>query len=98
MKRDDFIFTIGYQGNTAIIDGKTKNKNAGAAYKELAENGLYKAAYCAVLESEDSSALADFLGMFNARVPGKPYGKEELSRLFGVFGVPEGITRTKLIG
>ena len=97
MKRDDFIFTIGYQGNTAIIDGKTQKKNAGASYKELAKNGQYKAAYCAVLESGDSSAVEDFVASFNALLPGKAYGKEELSRLFGVFGVPEGITRTKVI-
>jgi len=97
MKRDDFIFTIGYQGNTAIIDGGTRKKNAGASYKELAEKGLYKAAYCAVLESGDADSLQDFLSLFNARVPGKDYGKEELSRLFGVYGVPEGITRTRVV-
>jgi hypothetical protein len=98
MKRDDFIFTIGYQGNTAIIDGNTKKKNAAVSYKGLAEKGLYKAAYCAVLESGDAAALEDFVSLFNARVPGKLYGKDELSRLFGVYGIPEGIRRTQVIG
>ena len=97
MKRDDFLFTIGYQGNTAIIDGKTKAKNLRASYKELAEKGLYKAAYCAVLESKDPAAMEDFMAFFNARVPGKTYRQEDLSRLFGVYGVPEGITRTQII-
>jgi hypothetical protein len=97
MKNEDFIFTIGYQGNTAIIDGKTQKNNGGASYRELAERGLYKAAYCAVLESGDTAALDEFIAFFNARVPGRPYGKEELSRLFGVYGVPEGIKRTQVI-
>jgi hypothetical protein len=97
MKREDFIFTIGYQGNVAIIDGNAKKKNEGASYKALAEKGLYKAAYCAVLESGDAAALGEFVSFFNARVPGKPYEKEELSRLFGVYGIPEGIRRTQVI-
>ena len=97
MKRDDFIFTIGYQGNTAIIDGRTKRKHSGADFRKLAEGGLYKAAYCAVLESGDDGSLEEFVSFFNARVPGRPYSKEELSRLFGVYGVPEGISRTQVI-
>jgi hypothetical protein len=98
MKRDDFIFTIGYQGSVAIIDGKIRKGCVNASYKDLAEKGLYKAAYCAVLESGDAAALDDFLSFFNARVSGRPYGKEDLSRLFGVYGVPEEIKRTHVIG
>ena len=97
MKQKDFIFTIGYQGNTAIIDGKTKKKNSSASFRELAEKGLYKAAYCAVLDSGDENALEEFVSFFNSRVPGRPYNKDELSRLFGVYGVPEGIKRTQVI-
>ncbi|MDR1933883.1 MAG: hypothetical protein LBQ57_13805 [Spirochaetales bacterium] len=97
MKRDDFIFTIGYQGGVAIIDGNAKKKNSGASYKELAEKGLYKAAYCAVLEAGDAAALDEFIAFFNERVSGRTYGKEDLSRLFGVYGIPEGIARTQII-
>ena len=97
MKRDNFIFTIGYQGNTAVIDGNTRKQNSGASFRELAEKGLYKAAYCAVLDSGGGGELEEFISYFNARVPGRPYSKEDLSRLFGVYGVPEGITRTQVI-
>ena len=97
MKRDDFIFTIGYQGNTAVIDGNTKKANLRASFRELAEKGLYKAAYCAVLDSGGEGELEEFVRFFNSRVPGRPYSKEELSRLFGVYGVPDGITRTQVI-
>ena len=97
MKRDDFIFTIGYQGNTALIDGRTKKKHPGASFRELAEKGLYKAAYCAVLDSGDENALDEFVSFFNSRIPGRPYSKDELSRLFGVYGLPEGIKRTQVI-
>ena len=91
MKREEFIFTIGYQGNTAVIDGRTRKKNSGASFRELAEKGFYKAAYCAVLDSGDEAALAEFVSLFNSRVPGRPYTSDELSRLFGVYGVPQGI-------
>ncbi|MDR1317105.1 MAG: hypothetical protein LBK13_09560 [Spirochaetales bacterium] len=97
MKKDDFIFTIGYQGNTAIIDGKAKKQYGNATWKQLAEKGLYKAAYCAVLQAAEPGAAEEFVSFFNAHVPGRGYGKEDLSRLFGVYGVPEKISRTQII-
>jgi hypothetical protein len=97
MKRDDFIFTIGYQGNTAIIDGKAKSQYENFTWNQLAEKGLYKAAYCSVLQAGDSAALEEFVSFFNAHVSGRVYEKEDLARLFGVYGVPEKISRTQLI-
>jgi hypothetical protein len=97
MKREDFIFTIGYQGNTAIIDGRARKAGAGASFRELAQRGLYKAAYCAVLQGGDAGEIEEFAGLYNARLQGRAYGREELSRLFGVYEVPGGISRTQII-
>lgn len=97
MKREDFIFTIGYQGDTAIVDGKAKKKYEKLSLRELAEKGLFKEAFCAALHSGEEADLREFLSLYRRLVPGINYEKEDLARLFGVFGVPQGITRTKII-
>jgi hypothetical protein len=97
MKREDFIFTIGYQGNTAVIDGKAKKKYGNSSWRELAEKGFYKAAYCAVLQDNNPTGIEEFISFFNACAAGRPYSKDDLSRLFGVYAVPQGITRVQII-
>jgi hypothetical protein len=97
MKREDFIFTIGYQGNTAIIDGNAKKKYGTFSWRQLAEKGLYKAAYCAVLQDNNPADLEEFISLFNAHAAGRLYSRDDVSRLFGVYAVPQGITRTRII-
>ncbi len=97
MKREDFIFTIGYQGNTAIVDGRAGNAYGKLSFRELAGKGLFKAAFCSVLYSGDAAELEEFLSIFGRAVPDRIYGRDDLARLFGVYGVPEGISRTKII-
>lgn len=98
MKREDFVFTIGYLGNTAVIDGKAKKQDANLSTAELARKGLFKAAFCSALYSRDDREVEEFLSIYNASVRRRrKYEKDELPRLFGVYGVPEGIGRTKTI-
>ena len=98
MKREDFIFTIGYQGNTAVVDGRAKKQYGTLSARELAEKGFYKAAFSAALYSGDEKEVDEFLSIYNAAsADGPRYTKAGLNRLFGVFGVPEGINRIKII-
>ena len=97
MRRDEFVFTIGYQGNTAIVDGKAKRKFGKLETKELAEKGFYKAAFSSAIYSGDERELDEFLAIYNAAGQGSAYSKDQLKRLFGVFGVPDGITRVKIV-
>lgn len=97
MKREDFVFSIGFQGNTAIVDGRARKRYGTLSFRELAEKGLYKAAYCSVMYSGVEADLEEFIALFNRSVQGRTYGKDELARLFGVYGVPDGITRIKII-
>jgi len=46
MKREDFLFTIGYQGDTALVDGSAKRQYGGLSTRELAAKGLLKPAMC----------------------------------------------------
>jgi len=87
ISREDFVFTIGYDGATAIVDGKAKKEYGKLGTLELAEKGLYRAAFASALRaSVDGQAadMASFIAFFNGKA-GTSYTKaDELKRLFGV--------------
>jgi hypothetical protein len=103
--RADFVFTIGYEGNTAVVDGSLKKKYGRWDTERLAEEGMFKQALCsAIHELSRKSAGADggrslerVLEIFNAQAEQKLGSVEELKRVFGVFEVPEGIARVLVI-
>jgi len=97
MKREEFIFTIGFQGNIAIIDGKAKNKYGSYTTRQLAEAGLFKPAFCSAIYSQDPEEMETFLQIYNGSIQGTPYKKEQLNRLFGVFDVPASSVRFKIL-
>ncbi|GAB4224418.1 MAG: hypothetical protein Kow009_16110 [Spirochaetales bacterium] len=97
MKREDFIFIIGYQGSVAIIDGKARKQYGSYTTRQLAEAGLFKPAFCSALYSGDPKEMEEFLSIFNAAHPGPAYTQEQLSRLFGVFEVPKESIRYKIL-
>ena len=90
MSREDFVFTIGFDGALAVVDGKAKRQYGRFTTMELAEQGLYRAAFSSALwavSKGDPAAEADmkaFIDFFN-KAAGTSYGRaEELQRLFGV--------------
>ena len=91
ISREDFLFTIGYDGSTAIVDGRAKRQYGGLSTMELAEKGLYRAAFSSALwaaeaaeGAKDEGQMAAFIAFFNAKA-GTSYSRaEELKRLFGV--------------
>ena len=62
----------------------------------LAEEGLYKPAICAALYDRDDEILGKVLEVYNRKTETKLASVEELKRIFGVSGVPEGITKVKV--
>jgi len=59
--RDDFVFCIGYDGDTAIVDGKAKKEFARYSTMELAEKGLYRAAFASALYSKKPEEMKTFI-------------------------------------
>ena len=57
LSREDFVFTIGYDGPTAVVDKQAKKKYGKLSTKELVEKGLYRAAYSSAVYSKESSEL-----------------------------------------
>ncbi len=84
LSREDFIFTIGYDGETAIVDGKAKASYGSMTTTQLAEAGLYRSAFASAVFSGKPEELHAFAAIFNAKA-GTTYSKEEdFRRLFGV--------------
>jgi hypothetical protein len=97
MKESDFIFTIGYQGDTAIIDGRQMRKYSSYSFERLLEEGLFKPAFNKALYNDDEEAMKKVLEAYN-RESGSDYPSIlSLKRLFGVFGVPEGVGKVSTI-
>jgi hypothetical protein len=86
LSREDFVFTIGYDGASAIVDGRAKREFGKLSTMELAEEGLYRAAFASALFDlkKDEGPMKEFIQFFNSKA-GTSYKKaEEFQRLLGV--------------
>lgn len=94
MKREDFVFTIGFEGNTAVVDSRSRKRYRSLSTLELVEKGLYRQAFCSALYSADAQEMEQLLSYMREHTSFDASSEIALKRLFGVFEVPEGITRT----
>lgn len=95
ISREDFIFTIGFDGAQAVVDGKAKKEFGKLGTMQLAEKGLYRAAFSSALYSKNEREMADFIAFFNAKSGGSWTDASQLSRLFGV--AMEDISKTLVL-
>jgi hypothetical protein len=87
LSREDFIFTIGYDGPAAVVDGQAKKRFGKLSTRELAEKGLFRAAYSSAIYSRNPAELDALVETYN-RTAGTSYtASSSLDRLFGVFPV-----------
>jgi hypothetical protein len=84
LPREDFIFTIGYDGPLAIIDGQARRRYGSLSTKELIEKGLFRAAYSSAVYSKHAGEIALVAEAYN-RLTGTSIDPAALDRLFGVF-------------
>jgi hypothetical protein len=85
ISREDFIFTIGYESSTAVVDGKARKEFGRLSTLELAEKGLYRAAFSSALYSGKPEEMKAFIDFFNAKAGTAYTETSQLSRLFGVY-------------
>lgn len=95
MNRHDFVFTIGYDGSTAIVDRKTQRKYRNATAAQLLAAGLYRQAFCAALFDEQ---LQDFVAEFRDATGIAVADADAIKRLFGVFDVPDSVKNIMAVG
>ena len=83
--REDFIFAIGFEGAVAVVDGKAKREFGKLGTIQLAEKGLYRAAFSSALYSKKPEEMKAFIDFFNIKAGTKYTDATQLSRLFGVY-------------
>ncbi len=97
MKRDDFVFAIGFDGNKAIVDKRSRSRFAKLDTRSLADQGLFRAAYRSAVYDSDRSAAEYVLEKLNAVSPVK-YGKSaDLDKVFGIQPPSDDITGIRAI-
>jgi hypothetical protein len=97
MRRADFVFCIGYEGSTAIVDGRLQRRHAGDGARELAAAGLYKQALALAAFDGDAEAAAAVLAHYNAHTAVPVGTVAELERLYGTTAPPEGVTKVHVV-
>ncbi|MFP4302037.1 MAG: hypothetical protein ACLFQZ_08435 [Spirochaetaceae bacterium] len=97
MKREDFIFTIGYNGTRAVVDAKAKRIYGKMSTEELLAKGLYRSAFCSALYEGDENELERFRLAYAASTGNEVESVLALKRLFGIFEVPENVSKVETI-
>jgi len=84
MTREEFIFTIGYDGDNAVVDKKSAKAFGKLSAAELFDKGMVKAAVCSAIFSKDQGEEQLVLDKYNA-LAGQPVESfAELKKIFGV--------------
>jgi hypothetical protein len=87
LSREDFIFTIGYDGPAAVVDNQAKKRYGSLSTGELAERGLFRAAYSSAVYSKDPREMETLVETYNKTSGASLTVNSPLDRLFGVFPV-----------
>jgi hypothetical protein len=87
LNREDFVFTIGYDGPAAVVDAQAKKKYGRLSTGELAEKGLFRAAYSSAVFSRDPAELRLVADSYSRLTGGAQTELSALDRLFGVFPI-----------
>ena len=93
MKKTVFDFISGYHGNSAIVDKGALKLNSSLSSRQLADKGLFKSAFCDALYDNDEDAMMYILKLYNDKSGSGYHSIEQLKLLFGVYSVPEEITK-----
>ena len=93
MKRSEFVFTIGFQGDAAVVDRRAQREYGTLSTMELAELGLYRAAFCSALYAGDRNELETFIEYFSGRTGAAGLTEDQIKRLFGIYTVPDEVKK-----
>jgi hypothetical protein len=87
LTRGEFVFTIGYDGPAAVVDGQAKKRYSALSTRELAEKGLFRAACSSAIWSKDPKETEIVAEIYNKSSASPISPNLPLERLFGVFPV-----------
>ena len=86
MTREEFIFTIGYDGDAEVVDKKSAKELGKLSTSELFDKGMIKPALCSAIFSKNPDEEKLVLDRYNA-IASRPVATfDELKKIFGVSG------------
>ncbi|MDA3939007.1 MAG: hypothetical protein PF693_06840 [Spirochaetia bacterium] len=97
MTKVDFMFAIGYQGVSAIVDKNSRKQYGKLSATQLAEKGLFKSAFCEALFEDDIAKQEELIGIYNKMSGELVPAVDSMKRLLGVFEVPLNISRVTYV-
>jgi len=97
MKREDYIFAIGFDGNKAIVDKQSRSRYGRLDTKSLVDKGLFRAAYRSAVFESDSGGADYVLEKFNEVSQIKYRFSSDLDKVFGVQPPSDDITGIRAI-
>ena len=83
ISREDMLFSIGYDGNAALVDRSARTKFGKYSTAQLIDAGLFRAATASAIFSGSQDELAQVASAYN-RCAKANYPVEAIPRLFGV--------------
>jgi len=97
MTRNAFVFCVGYNGGTAIVDRKLESQYGRLGTRELFAAGLYKPAVASALFAKNDADLAWLLEEY-VKATGKPLRDvDALKKTVGVDQVYDSILKTSYL-
>ncbi len=84
ISREDFIFTIGFDGPAAVVDANAKRSYGKLSTKELLDKGLFRAAFSSALYAKNDAEIKLVVDGYNAKAGTHYTTGDELKRIFGV--------------
>ena len=84
LSREEFIFTIGYDGPTAVVDRQAERRYKSLSTVELAEKGQYRSACSSALWSKNPDELKAVMEIYSKNTNSSLNPDISPERLFGV--------------
>lgn len=97
MTKDEFVFSVGFQGEAAIVDGKARKEYKKLNTAELAEKGLFRAAFCSALFDDNADGLKLVLDAYNKHGGTQMQTVDDMKKMLGIYSVPDGIKKITVV-
>ena|SRR6266403_2655404 len=97
MRRNDFVFCVGYNGGTAIVDRKLEAEFGRLRTRDLFEAGLFKPALASALFEKNDEDLTWLKGEYEKRTGLALRDMDAFQRTLGVGEVFQNIHRTSYL-
>ncbi len=91
LRREDFIWCVGYQGNAAVVDSRAKKAYGKLSSRQLLEKGLFRSACSAAMYDQSEPDMQLVISAYNELTGAGITGTDEMKRLLGISAVPEEI-------